>query len=64
MKMCPASDHCTKKNPTVQQVTTLLTTSENVQFPGHNHILTTSTDDPSLWLSPEHQRKSDIFRGG
>ena len=23
-------------------------TSENVLFPGHNHLLTTSTDDPSV----------------
>ena len=23
-------------------------TSKNVLFPGHNHLLTTSTDDPSL----------------
>ena len=26
----------------------MLTTSKNVLFPGHNHLLTTSTDDPSL----------------
>ena len=31
-------------------------TSKNVSFPGHNHLLTTSTDDPALWLLPEHQR--------
>ena len=26
----------------------MLTTSKNALFPGHNHLLTTSTDDPSL----------------
>ena len=36
------------KKATIHQVTTMLTTSKNVQFPGHNHLLTTGTDDPSL----------------
>ena len=26
----------------------MLATSKNILFPGHNHLLTTSTDDPSL----------------
>ena len=26
----------------------MLTPSKNVQFPGHNHLLTTGTDGPSL----------------
>ena len=26
----------------------MLATSKNVLFPGHNHLLTTQTDDPSL----------------
>ena len=26
----------------------MLATSKNVLFPGHNHLLTTGTDDPSL----------------
>ena len=26
----------------------MLSTSKNVLFPGHNHLLTTGTDDPSL----------------
>ena len=26
----------------------MLDTSKNVLFPGHNHLLTTSTDDPTL----------------
>ena len=36
------------KKATVHQVTTMLATSKNVLFPGHNHLLTTGTDDPSL----------------
>ena len=40
----------------------MLTTSKNILFPGHNHLLTTSTDDPTLSLSPEHQRmKERVF---
>ena len=26
----------------------MIATSKNVLFPGHNHLLTTGTDDPSL----------------
>ena len=33
---------------TIHQVTTMLATSKNVLFSGHNHLLTTSADDPSL----------------
>ena len=33
---------------TIHQVTSMLATSKNVLFPGHNHLLTTSADDPSL----------------
>ena len=31
----------------------MLATSKNVLFPGHNHLLSTNTDDPTLWLSPD-----------
>ena len=34
----------------------MLATTKNVLFPGHNHLLTTSTDDPTLWLSPNRQQ--------
>ena len=44
------------KIATIHQVTTMLATSKNVLFPGHNHLLTTSTDDPTLWLLPKRQR--------
>ena len=37
---------CTKA--TIHQVTTMLATSKNVLFPGHNHLLTTGADDPTL----------------
>ena len=30
------------------QWTAMIATSKNVLFPGHNHLLTTSTDDPSF----------------
>ena len=38
---------CTKKS-TIHQVTTMLATSKNILFPGHNHLLTTSADNPTL----------------
>ena len=37
-----------RKKASIDQVTTMLATSKNVPFPGHNHLLTTGTDDPSL----------------
>ena len=36
-----------RKKATIHQVTTMLATSKNVIFPGHNHLLTTDTDDLS-----------------
>ena len=36
------------KTATIHQVTTMLATSKNVLFSGHNQLLTTGTDDPSL----------------
>ena len=33
------------------KVTTMLATSENVLFPGHNHLLTTGADDPTLIIA-------------
>ena len=35
-------------------------TSKYVQFPGYNHLLTTSADDLTLWLSPERQVDSMV----
>ena len=37
---------------TIHQVTTMLATSENVLFSGHNHLLTTGAEDLTLYLSP------------
>ena len=45
-----------RKKATIHQLTVMLSTSKNVLFPGHNHLLTTSTGDLTLWLLPEHQR--------
>ena len=36
------------KKATIHQLTTMLSTSKNVLCPGHNHLLTTGADDPSL----------------
>ena len=44
------------KKATIHQVTTMLATSKNVLFPGHNHLLTTGTGDPSpRWCSGDNQ---------
>ena len=37
-----------QKNLTIHQVTTMVATSNNVLFPGHNQLLTTGTNDPTL----------------
>ena len=42
-----------RKKATIHQLTTMLSTSKNVLFPGHYHLLATGTDDLTLWLSPE-----------
>ena len=33
---------------TIHQVTTMLSISKNVLFPGRNHLLTTDADDPTF----------------
>ena len=40
--------HALRKKATSHQVTTMLATSKNVLFQGHNHLPTNGTDDPSL----------------
>ena len=37
-----------RKKQTIHQITTMLATSKSVLFPGHNHMITTGTDDPTL----------------
>ena len=39
------------KKAAIHQVTSLLATSKHVLFPGHNNLLSTGTDGPTLWLS-------------
>ena len=36
------------KKATIHQLITMPATSKNVLFPGHNHLLTTDADDPTL----------------
>ena len=36
------------KTATIHQLTTILSTLKNVLFPGHNHLLTTGADNPTL----------------
>ena len=38
------------KKDTIHQVTTMLATTKNILFPGHNHVLTTGADDPTLLI--------------
>ena len=40
-----------RKKATTHQVTNMLATSKNVLFPGHNHLLTTGTDDSTLIIA-------------
>ena len=49
-------EETTVQKAIIHQVTTMLATSKNVLVAGHNHLLTTGTDDPTLWLSPERQQ--------
>ena len=51
-----AAEHTQHKKATIHQLTIMLSTSKNVLFPGHNHLLTTGADNPTLWLSPELQQ--------
>ena len=41
-------DDIIAQKATIHQVNTLLATSKNILFPGHNHLLTTGTDDLTL----------------
>ena len=36
------------KNATIHQLTSMLATFNKVLFPGHNHMLTTGIDDPTI----------------
>ena len=56
----------TAQKANIHHVTTMLATSKKLLFPGHNHLLTTGTDDPTLWLSPKRHILFSwkYFRGG
>ena len=41
-----------RKKATIHQEPTMLATSENVLFSGHNHLLTTGTDDQDFGYLP------------
>ena len=56
-KYCHISLH---KKATIHQVTTMLATSKNVLFPGHNHLLTTGGNDLTLIIA----QALDGFRDG
>ena len=43
-----SSPFTAQKTHTIHQVTTMLSTSDNVLFLGHNHLLTTGADDLTL----------------
>ena len=36
------------KKATIHQLVSMLSTSKNILFPSHNHLLTTSADDSTL----------------
>ena len=61
---CPCTSiTCTtqRKKATIHQQTTMLSTSKNVPFPGHNHLLTTGADDPSLTvLDTEYPNQDQV----
>ena len=42
------SEETQRQISTIHQLTTMLSTSEIVLFPGHSHLPTTGTDDPPL----------------
>ena len=46
--LCFLTCSATAQKATIHQVTTTLATSKNALFPGHNLLLITGTDDPSL----------------
>ena len=53
--------HCAKN--TIHQVATMVTTSKNVLFPSHNHMLATGIDGTTLIISrtPASERSSAVL---
>ena len=55
--------HHTVQKATIQQVTTMLATSENVLFPGHNHLVTTGYWWPDTLIiagAPVEKKESTV----
>ena len=52
----------TAQKATIYQVNTMIATFKNVLFPGYNHLLTTSTDDSTLYRSStrEGDKQSEV----
>ena len=51
------------KQAIIHQVTTMLVTSKHVLFPGHNHLLTTVTDDTLIITPASLLRKGSSLSG-
>ena len=54
LQMTVCSEHmivgvAVQKKTTIHQIITMHATSKVVLYPGHNHLLTTCTDDPCWW---------------
>ena len=59
----------TGKEATIQQLTTMLAASKNILFSGRDHLLTTGTDDQTLyyrlrWRLGNNQKCQVISTGG
>ena len=55
--------HTYLKKNTIHQVTAMLATSKNVLFPGHNHLLPSGTDDPTLIIAQAPARLIILVSG-
>ena len=66
-----------KNKATIHEPTTMLATSKNILFSGHNHLLTAGADDQApvrviikvsghqhLWLAGGYELEIGHFRGG
>ena len=51
---------CLPYTATIHQVTIMLATSKNVLFPGHNHLLTTGTDDQTFDYCPSASNNQNV----
>ena len=49
--------HSQRKQATIHQLTTMLSTPKNVLFPGHNHLLTTGAGAWAIIKVKGHQHR-------